>query len=457
MVNQFEQDAAIKKVKEYKPYSLEEISMFTAAIRPSFQSMIDYFLKRKHFDYGIKAFDEVMQGNFQTSSFILFQESIMKAMEFAGIPSGETYTVIKAISKKKLDVIAKNKDIFIKGFMQHGECDEQTALKVWQIIEDASSYGFNSAHAVCVSYDSLYNAWLKYTYPYEFYKVCLALYSADMNNEYEDTKKDLDKVSALIKEMKVAFGIDLGELKWGNDNTSYVEDKENHQILPSLKTVKFMNGEVAQLLYDLYLSHKEVKDFPTIYKLLCDTKGINKRVIKILVEINYFKEFGKRKKLLKFIDLVENKFDKKTYNKTKLDIGTLNIIKNFARSGHEENKKTYRDIDFEGLYNFIFNNIPDEDLSLLEIYRSEYEYTGNILTDLDKNFVGIIKARSYKKPIILFKSLRNGSETWVDLRVPLNQVPNKESVVILNDVSTYQGRYGKGYVADIQLVCEGKK
>lgn len=141
MVNQFEQDAAIKKVKEYKPYSLEEISMFTAAIRPSFQSMIDYFLKRKHFDYGIKAFDEVMQGNFQTSSFILFQESIMKAMEFAGIPSGETYTVIKAISKKKLDVIAKNKDIFIKGFMQHGECDEQTALKVWQIIEDASSYG----------------------------------------------------------------------------------------------------------------------------------------------------------------------------------------------------------------------------------------------------------------------------------------------------------------------------
>lgn len=278
-----------------------------------------------------------------------------------------------------------------------------------------------------------------------------------MNNEYEDTKKDLDKVSALIKEMKVAFGIDLGELKWGNDNTSYVEDKENHQILPSLKTVKFMNGEIAQLLYDLYLSHKEVKDFPTIYKLLCDTKGINKRVIKILVEINYFKEFGKRKKLLKFIDLVENKFDKKTYNKTKLDIGTLNIIKNFARSGHEENKKTYRDIDFEGLYNFIFNNIPDEDLSLLEVYRSEYEYTGNILTDLDKNFVGIVKARSYKKPIILFKSLRNGSETWVDLRVPLNQVPNKESVVILNDVSTYQGKYGKGYVADIQLVCEGKK
>lgn len=264
-------------------------------------------------------------------------------------------------------------------------------------------------------------------------------------------------MSALIKEMKVAFGISLGKLKWGNDNRTYVEDKENHQILPSLKTVKFMNDEVSSILYNLYLNNKEAKDFPSIYKLLCDTKGINKRVIRILVEINYFEDFGKRKKLLKFIDLVENKFDKKTYNKTKLDIGTLNIIKNFARSGHEENKKTYRDIDFNGLYGFIFNNIPDEELSLIDICKAEYEYTGNILSDLGKHFIGIIKARSYKKPIVLFKSLRNGSETWVDLRCKLSDIPNKNSVVLLDNIEVYQGKYGKGYIGDTQLICEGKK
>lgn len=141
VINQMEQDAAIKKLKEYKPISLEEISMLSSAIRPAFKSMIDYFLKRKHFDYGIKAFDNVIQGKFQSSSFVLFQENIMQALQFAGIPSDETYTVIKAISKKKFDVISKNKDIFIRGFMQHGNCDEQTALKVWQIIEDSAGYG----------------------------------------------------------------------------------------------------------------------------------------------------------------------------------------------------------------------------------------------------------------------------------------------------------------------------
>lgn len=140
-VNQMEQDSAIKQLKEYKPESLEEISMFAAAIRPSFKSMIDLFLKRKRFDYGISSFDKIMKGEFQASSFVLFQESIMKAMEFAGIPSSETYTVIKAISKKKTEVIEKNKDIFIKGFMEHGQCDEITALKVWKIIEDSAGYG----------------------------------------------------------------------------------------------------------------------------------------------------------------------------------------------------------------------------------------------------------------------------------------------------------------------------
>lgn len=277
-----------------------------------------------------------------------------------------------------------------------------------------------------------------------------------MNNEYEDTKKDLDKVSGFIKEMKSAFGISLGEIKWGNDNRTYVEDKENHVILPSLKTVKFMNDEISHKLYDLYLNHKDIKDFPSIYKLLSETKGIDKRAIRILVEINYFKDFGKRSKLLKFIDLVENKYNKKTYNKEKTDSLTLNIIKNFAQSGHEDNKKTYRNIDFDKLFNFLFNTIPDTDLPILDVFRLEYMYTGNILTPIGNNFVGIIEARSYKKPLILFKSMRNNSSTWVEIDMPMASIPKKGSVVLLRDVEVIKNRYGKGYKGKIDIIYEAK-
>lgn len=103
--------------------------------------MIDVFLNRKNFEYEIPAFDKICQGRFQSSSFLLFQETIMQALAFSGIPSGDTYTLIKAISKKKEKVIMKYEEQFLTGFMEHGNCDRGTAEKVWKIIQDSARYG----------------------------------------------------------------------------------------------------------------------------------------------------------------------------------------------------------------------------------------------------------------------------------------------------------------------------
>lgn len=66
----------------------------------------------------------------------------MQALAFSGIPSGDTYTLIKAISKKKEKVIMKYEEQFLTGFMEHGNCDRETAEKVWKIIQDSARYGF---------------------------------------------------------------------------------------------------------------------------------------------------------------------------------------------------------------------------------------------------------------------------------------------------------------------------
>lgn len=451
VINQMERDATIKKLKVYRPKSLSELTSMSAAIRPSFKSMIDVFLNRKNFDYGIPVFDKVIQGKFQKSSFLLFQESIMKSMEFSGIPSGETYTVIKAISKKKIDVIEKYKDIFVNGFMEHGKCDKDTALKVWKIIEDASGYGFNSAHAYCVSADSLYNAWLKYTYPYAFYKICLSLYSALLHDE---DKKDFSKISLLVKEMS-NFGISLGNIQWGNDNRNYTEDIENHIIYISLLTVKNMNKKVADCLYELYQENKDCNSFPIIYNKLKADKRINKTHINILIRLNYFKKFGKRKKLLKFVDLVETQFNKKTYNKSSLDEETYKMISKYANSGHEDNKKTFRNIDFDEMFKYLFNQLDDEDLSDKEILYDEFKYTENLLHNKDvlqRNFVGKIVAKSYKKPWILFKSMRNDNETWIKLRCKIQDVPTKNSIIILKDVLKEYNKNRIEYTADFDII-----
>ena len=158
-VNQCEQPKSTQKVMRYKPQNISELTQFIAGIRPGFQSMYHLFESRQHFEYGIKALDDLIQDEYRTSSFIIYQEDLMKVLEFAGFPMAETYTIIKAISKKKDYVIKEAKPKFISGFaksiMDTGETDDESkanelAEKVWHIVEDNSAYGFN-----CVSGDTV--------------------------------------------------------------------------------------------------------------------------------------------------------------------------------------------------------------------------------------------------------------------------------------------------------------
>lgn len=151
-INQVEKKKSTEKVMRFKPKNIYELTQFVAGIRPSFQSMYKIFESRQHFDYGIKAFDDLLQDEYCDSSFILYQESLMKVLSFAGFPMSETYTIIKAISKKKKYVIDGAKEKFIPNFTkailntketEDEQVAKQMAEKVWTIIESSASYGFN--------------------------------------------------------------------------------------------------------------------------------------------------------------------------------------------------------------------------------------------------------------------------------------------------------------------------
>ena len=63
-INQCEQTKSTEKVMRYKPKNISELTQFIAGIRPSFQSMYKIFESREHFDYGIKAFDDLIQDEY---------------------------------------------------------------------------------------------------------------------------------------------------------------------------------------------------------------------------------------------------------------------------------------------------------------------------------------------------------------------------------------------------------
>lgn len=409
-VNQCEQPKSTEKVMRYKPKNIAELTQFVAGIRPSFQTMYHTFENREHFEYGIKALDQLLQDEYCSSSFILYQESLMKVLGFAGFPMSETYTIIKAISKKKDYIIKDAKPKFIKNFAQSiidtGETDDKNkahelATQVWEIIENSAAYGFNSAHAYCMAIDSVTIAYLKAYYPLEFYKVVLQRFT---------NKGEKNKVS-LIKQEMIKRGFSLKEIKFGDDNRQFNIDKENNCIIQTMTSIKDMPKSTPQALYEIY--NNGVKNRAELYQYLIEDGRINSKAIEILFKLNYFSDFGHPKKLITEFEIYKKYADSKVISKNKLTEEEINIIREC--SGKETDKQ-FRDIDNKKLILKMIKNTPVKKTTIFDLIKWQIEFLGYttlsdnsvattvwVVTDFDVSSFGTQKLTLYN---IHYGSLR---------------------------------------------------
>lgn len=371
-VNQCEKPGTIKKLKKYRPKNISELCAFIAAIRPAFKSMYSKFESRESFEYGIPSFDNIIQTPQFPYSYVLYQEQSMNTLNYAGFPLDECYGIIKAIAKKHPEKVKPLKDRFIDGFKQriieNDHIDEQKAeemsAQVWQIIDDSCGYGFNSSHAYCMALDSLYCAWLKAHYPHEFYEVLLQVYS---------DKGKKDKVQALKQEMRIAFGIEEGEYKFGADNRRFVADKENRCIYPSLLSIKGLSQGCANDLYELSQS-KTFNNFYDLWKAMNSVNTINAGKITTLIKMNYFKDFAGIEKIEEFMEAIDVLHGKSQFKKDNISNKYADVIKRYT----EETDKMYRKFDYESALRDIWNKIPDNNTSVKKIVQYQNELFGHV-------------------------------------------------------------------------------
>lgn len=307
-LNQVEKEGSTKKCMAYKPHNVSELSAFVAAIRPGFKSMYDRFEQRVDFKWGIPSLDNLLRTKELPVSFLFFQEQVMSVLNYAGFPMDECYGIIKAIAKKHPEKVKPLKEKFIDGFrakliesenLSENEA-QMNAEKVWTIVNDNCGYGFNSAHAFCMALDSLYQAWQKANYPYEFYEVLLQHYSEKGNKE---------KVAALKQEMKTAFGINSGTYKFGADNRTFVADKEKQVIYPAMKAIKGFNNQIAEELYEL----SQNNTYDNFVDLLLDMKektSLKSDQLNILIKLDYFSDFGEANALTYIVTVFNTLYDK---------------------------------------------------------------------------------------------------------------------------------------------------
>lgn len=408
-VNQCEQPKSTQKVMRYKPKNISELTQFIAAIRPGFQSMYNTFESRQHFDYGIKTLDNLLQDQYCTSSFMLYQESLMKVLGFAGFPMSETYTIVKAISKKKDYVIKEAKPKFIANFakaiIDTGDTnDEQQAHeladKVWRIIEDNASYSFNSAHAYCMAVDSVTIAYLKAHYPLEFYKCVLQRYT---------DKGEKDKVS-LIKQEMLKRGFKLKDIKFGDDNRQFNIDRANDCIVQTMASIKDMPKSTPQALYEL--GQKGVRNRGELYQAIIDDSRINKTATEILFKLGYFEKFGHPNKLIAEFDIYQKYISVKVLTKSNFND---TIIDDIRQCCGKETDKQFRDIDNKALIVSIIKHTTIKPTTITDRIQWQLEFLGYCTIcdpnrDVNEWVVTDVKTNSFGSSLLSLYNLQHGVE-----------------------------------------------
>ena len=272
-LNQCDGDWATRLLTEYQVKNLAEIAMFVACIRPSFNSWRDKFINREEYSTGSKDLDNVLSS---TNAYILFQENLMQYFDWLGVTPSESIGLIKKISKKKIhQEDFDNLESRLRKQWVINTGSEDMFNETWAMIQSCISYGFAAPHALAVAIDSLYGAYLKANYPLEYYTVCLNNYSDDENK----TKK-------LTEELSI-FDIKILPIKFRHSKDTYSPDKENNAIYKGIASVKFLNAEVAQQMYEM-----REQEFPTFIDFL-KVNTCNSRQTEILIKLEFFSEFGK--------------------------------------------------------------------------------------------------------------------------------------------------------------------
>lgn len=365
-VNQCEKEATTNRVKKYKPQNLAELSSFIAAIRPGFASLLSTFLNREPYTTGEKKIDDLLS---DTAHFMIYQESIMKVLSFLQLQMGETYGVIKSISKKKLKGEKKE---HLLSELNHSWNDEfgntDNFKNVWNVIEDSARYAFNSPHAYSMGGDSAYQAWFKAHHTKTFYEVAI--------NHYQEKNKK-DKIDALVKEAIKFWGYKLGDYEFGADNRKVTINEENKLIYPNLSSVKGFGEGVVDTLYEL--GQKEYETFTDVLTALF-SNSINKTIVNKLIRINYFKKYGDVNTLLeitRYYDLLNGakQIAKDKAEKNNLPFDVL------AKYGNETAKQ-FNKLDSGKIINELISKIPYRELTLKERLDNQREVLG-IVSDSD--------------------------------------------------------------------------
>ena len=300
-------------MKELKPNSLEDIIAGISLYRPGPMDFIPQYIRGKNdaasITYDCPQLEPILA---PTYGCIVYQEQVMQIVrDLAGYTLGRSDLLRRAMSKKKGDVMQKERQIFVYGDKENGVpgcikngIDEKTANKIYDEMIDFAKYAFNKSHAAAYAVVSYQTAYLKYYYPVEYM-------AALMTSVIENPSKVAEYIYA-CRQMNIQ--ILSPDINRGIGNFSV----DGNNIRYGLAAIKSIGKPVIAAIIedrDEFGLFKNLEDFISRMSV---RDGLNKRTIEHLIKSGALDCLGgTRKQFMSiYVQIVDHVNQEKKYAMT---------------------------------------------------------------------------------------------------------------------------------------------
>ena len=267
-------------MQELKPDTLEDVIAGIALYRPGPMEQIPRYIKSKKNPQTIQYKHPLLKNILDvTYGCMVYQEQVLEIVRtLAGYSLGKADSMRRVISKKKADqmVIERKNFIYgsddgdIPGCIKNG-IDEQTAISIFDEINDFANYAFNKSHAAAYAFVTYQTAYLKTFYPVE--------YMASLISSIDD----LDKINHYIANCK-EMGIDRLPPDVNKSEDTFTVENVGRAMILNLVNERKNNGEF--------------KNFSDFIDRMAG-QDMNKRALEGLISCGAFDSMGvKRSQLL---------------------------------------------------------------------------------------------------------------------------------------------------------------
>lgn len=359
-VFQFESGGMKSVLQSFKPEKLEDLIAIISLYRPGPMDSIPKYIHNRHNPQDIKYSTPLLKPILDvTYGCIVYQEQVMQVFRsLAGYSLGRADIVRRAMSKKKHDVMRKEREAFIFGDKSENDANacigavnmgvpEEAAEKIFDDMSAFSSYAFNKSHAAAYALVSYQTAYLKCHYPVEFFAALLTSV-LDSANKVAEYIAECARLSIAVLSPHV--------------------NKSDMEFTPTAEGIRFGLLAVKNLGYNLIVQLLEERQngaFKTLYEFCERLYGhdLNRRAVESLIKSGALDGLAdNRRQMLQAFDLIQQEIESdKKYTKG----GQLGLFDSF---GGAEVKKSE------------FKMPPIDEMPKIELLKFEKETTGMYLS-----------------------------------------------------------------------------